>query len=183
MSFVLGEAATYLRAQFLLACCAVSGRGRLGVYSFGDPPRFADHTRRFSNLAQMDCSKLNGDTEALFGFETWLCLASCELAYCQRLPALLKTNLVISAGFGVTPALLCLGQRVPRGFCFLPNERGSGGRGLEARGGVHTQYNSYVRQAMRWMKKQRVLLEYHNIEVYCVSSAGIREMYAPLTDE
>lgn len=48
---------------------------------------------------------------------------------------------------------------------------------------MHTQYNSYVRQAMRSMEKNRVLLDYPYTVIDCVRSAGVREMYAPLTEE
>lgn len=145
--------------------------------------RIVDRTRRFSHLAQVNCGELNGDVATLFGFATWYCRTMGERAYCQRLYALLESSPAFGAGFGITPALLCLGQRAPSGFRFLPHGRGGAGRGRESRGGAHTQYNNYVRQALRWMERYRVLLDYHNTEVDCVSSAGLRDMYAPLTDE
>lgn len=118
-----------------------------------------------------------------FGFATWFCRASGERAYFQRMQALMQANSAIYAGFGVTPALLRLDPLVPSGLLFLQHGRGSGGSGREARGGVPTHYKSYVRQAIRWMENHRVFLDYNNTEVDCVSSPGVREMYAPLTDE
>lgn len=81
------------------------------------------------------------------------CRTSGERIYCHRIQTFLQTNTVISADFGVTSALLCLSQRVPSDFRFLPHGRVGCGRLHEIRSGVHTQYNSYVCQVMRWMEK------------------------------
>lgn len=142
-----------------------------------------NRTRRFTHLAQLDCGELNGDFSALFGFKTWFCRTAGEIACSERLQALLQNEPAVSARFVARPNLLCLRQRIPSGFLFLLHGHGGGGRGREARGGVHTQYNSYMRQAMRWMERYSVLLEYHNSEVECVCAAGFLEMYALLTAE
>lgn len=36
---------------------------------------------------------------------------------------------------------------------------------------------------MLWMEKHRMMLDYHNTEVECVSSVSVLEMYVILTDE
>lgn len=89
----------------------------------------------------------------------------------------------ISADFCVTLPLLCLSSLVPGRLRFLSHGRRCGGLDSEARGGFHTKYNSYVRQAMLWMYNYRVLFDYHNTEVDCVISAESRGMYEPLTDD
>lgn len=85
--------------------------------------RVSDRTRRFLHLAQVDCGELNSDVADLIVFATWFCRTSGERAYLQRLYTLFLANKVISAFFGVTSTLFCLGQRVSSGFHFLSHGR------------------------------------------------------------
>lgn len=98
--------------------------------------RIFDRTWRFSHLVQVDCGELNVEFATLFGFSTWFCRTAGDRSYFQRLRNLLATPPEIAAGFGITTALMGLGQKVPSGFLFLPHGRGGGD--LESHGGAHT---------------------------------------------
>lgn len=101
---------------------------------------------------------MNGDVASLFLFSTWVYRIAVESSYYQRLRSFLKTAPVIPAGVCVTSALLLFGERVT-GRSFSAARTWDGGRRRKSRGGVHTQYNSCVRQAMQYIEKQFVFLE------------------------
>lgn len=97
--------------------------------------------------------------------------------------ASLATPPAISDEFGITPALLCLGQRVPSEFHFMLHKGEVGDCSRESRGGAHTQYKSDVRKDMRFIEKSHVILNFYKTEVYCLSSSGLREIKYTITEE
>lgn len=86
------------------------------------------------------------------------------------------------AGFSVTPALLCFGQRVFSGFRFLLNARGGRVLGREPRGGARTQYGNNFLQALSYMERQNVLLDYHKVVVAPMTSEFEKNLLYGETD-
>lgn len=100
---------------------------------------------------------------------------------CARLSALVINTPISDTGFDVTPALLCLRLLIQQGFSFLLHGRSGGGR--NSRGGLHSQYKNFICQYLQWMERKRVLVDYHNFEVDCVSAAGLHALYSQINDE